>query len=33
VCKHALKERAMYMTILFFALEGLTVPNFFEFIY
>jgi hypothetical protein len=23
----------MYMTILFFAIEGFTVPNFFEFIY
>ena len=33
VCKHALEERAIYMTILFFAIEGFTVPNFFEFIY
>lgn len=33
VCRNALKERAMYLTILFFAVEGFTVPNFFEFIY
>lgn len=33
VCRNALRERSMYMTILFFAIEGFTVPNFFEFIY
>lgn len=33
VCRNAMKEPTMYMTILFFGLEGLMVPNFLEYIY
>ena len=33
VCKNALREPTMYMTMLFFVVEGFTVPHFFEFFY
>jgi hypothetical protein len=33
VCRNALKEPTMYLTILFFGIEGMMVPNFLEFIY
>ena len=33
VCKNALREPTMYMTIVFFVIEGSAVPHFFEFFY
>jgi hypothetical protein len=33
VCRNALHEPTMYLTILFFALEGFTVPHFNEYLY
>jgi Na+/melibiose symporter-like transporter len=33
VCRNALREPAMHMTLLFVVLEGCSVPNFLEFIY
>ena len=33
MCKNALREPAMYMTLLYVVIEGFTVPNFFEFMY
>lgn len=33
VCRNAMKEPVMYLTILFFGIEGMMVPNFLEFIY
>ena len=33
VCKNAFKEKIFYMALLFFTIEGFTVPNFFEFVY